>query len=143
MLVILNIVMSSRISDYEEKLIVSRTDTNKSGFFAKTETGHECPDAVGGPDTPILQAKYFYSRFCPWCMKEEPILKRLVRTYGSLVRIEWYNVDKCPELVEDYSVSGVPTFVFSTTDNKTEYTHYGFIYEKDLVRLVCEVTGGC
>jgi len=109
----------------------------------KTETTVKCPDAEGGDKNAFLQIKYFYSDFCPWCIKEEPILQKLVKDYGNFVYISWYNINTCPDLVEKYKVSGVPTLVFSTTDNQAEYSHYGFTYEKDLKKLICDVTGGC
>lgn len=133
--------MFLRIGEYSKNLnsLAMNTTINKG----KTETGVKCPDAEGGFESAILQTKYFYSPFCPWCMKEEPILRKLVKQYSNLIHIEWYNVNKCPELVEKYAVGGVPTFVFSSIDNQTEYSHYGFIYEKDLMKLMCDVTGGC
>lgn len=143
-LIILNIVMSMKISEYEEK--VNHSDTNLQenfSFKGKSETGEECPDAKGGLENAFLQVKYFYSSFCPWCAREEPILQKLVKNYGNLIHIKWYNINNCPDSVEKYKVNGVPTFVFSTTTNQTEYSHYGFIYEKDLMKLLCNITGGC
>lgn len=142
-LVILNIVMFIKGTEYNEKLEPLKEDVSINNLFRKTETGINCPDAEGGLDKAFLQMKYFYSEFCPWCKKEEPILQRLVENYGNLIHIEWYNVNSCPELVNKYRVSGVPTFVFSANNNQTEYAHYGFIYEKDFVKLLCDVTGSC
>lgn len=142
-LLILNIVMFIRGIEYNEKLNPIESNIFINNSFEKTETGTNCPDAEGGLDNAFLQIKYFYSKFCPWCIKEEPILEKLVKNYGNLIHIEWYNVNDCSELVNRYRVSGVPTFVFSTYDNQTEYLHYGFVYEEDLVKLICDVTGGC
>lgn len=136
LLVIFNFAMFSKNTEYK-KLI------NSTYNYSKTITGIDCPDAKGGSDDAYLQIKYFYSKFCPWCIKEEPILNRLVQDYGNLVHIDWINTKKCAEMVDQYQISGVPTFVFSLIDNRTEYSHYGFIYEKDLLKFVCNVTGGC
>jgi thiol-disulfide isomerase/thioredoxin len=143
-LVILNIVIFVRVLEYNEK--INYLKINKSinaSFKGKTETGRKCPNAEGGLEDAFLQVKYFYSKFCPWCMKEEPILRKLVKNYGNLIHILWYDIANCPQLVDNYEISGVPTFVFSTFYNKTEYSHYGFIYEKDLVKLICDVVGDC
>ena len=140
-LIILNIVMSLRISEQKEKITINISKNLSSQ--GKIETGEECPDAYGGFDESLLQVKYFYSRFCPWCIREEPILQRLVKDYGALIYIEWYNINDCQELVNKYKVGGVPTSVFSTYNNQTEYSHYGFIYEEDLMKLMCDVSGGC
>lgn len=143
-LVIFNAVMSIRISENKEKLDdINASKSASIEFEGKSETGEECPDAEGGLEDSFLQVKYFYSRFCPWCAKEEPILQRLVKSHGNLIHIEWYNVDTCSEITDEYKISGVPTLVFSSLGNQTEYSHYGFTYEKDLIKLVCDVTGGC
>ncbi len=140
---IANIVMFMKVSYYKETPSSLEANNTNISFGEKVRTGWECPDAEGGIKSAFLQIKYFYSSFCPWCMKEEPILQRLVKNYGNLVHIEWYNIRDCPKMVADYNVKGVPTFVFSTIDNKTEYSHYGFVYEEDLIKLVCDVTGAC
>ncbi len=143
-IIIANAIMSIRISEYRGELgSVEKNSAKDILFEGKVKTNEPCPDAEGGLDSAVLQVKYFYSKFCAWCMKEEPILQRLAKNQGNLVNIKWYNVRSCPELAAQYSVSGVPTFVFSTLNNQTEYSHYGFIYEKDLKNMVCEVSGGC
>jgi len=142
--IIANTIMSTRISEYKEELdSIADNSTKNISFEGKVKTNEPCPDAKGGLDSAVLQVKYFYSKFCAWCMKEEPILQRLVKNQGNLVNIKWYNVRSCPELAAKYRISGVPTFVFSTPNNQTEYSHYGFIYEKDLKSMVCDVSGGC
>ena len=140
-LVILNTVISIKKYEYSKKYESSKELISvKQG---KTDTGKNCPDAEAGFDSAFLQVKYFYSVYCPWCDREEPILQKLAENYSNLIYITWYNIEDCQELVDKYRVSGVPTFVFSTYGNYSEYTHYGFIYEKDLTKLVCDVTGGC
>lgn len=144
LLLIFNFVLFTKKSEYADKLGSSETNnTNDMLFKGKTETGEKCPDAEGGSKEAFLQVKYFYSDFCPWCKKEEPILQKLAKSYGNLVHIGWYNIKNCPDQVEKYKVNGVPTLVFSAADNPAEYSHYGFTYEKDLIKLICDVTGGC
>ena len=143
LLVILNLVFSVKSSEYKEKLNSLETYNPVNVSLEKTETGEECPDAKGGSEDAFLQIKYFYSKFCPWCKREEPILQKLTKKYSNLIHIGWYNINNCPGLAEKYKVSGVPTLVFSTINNQTEYSHYGFVYEKDLMKLMCDVTGGC
>lgn len=141
LLLVLNLVMFVRTNEYEEKL--KSLQNGNVSFKGKVETGEKCPDAEGGLNESFVHIKYFYSKFCPWCIKEEPILQKLVKNYGNLIHIEWYNVNNCPGLVEEYKVSGVPTLVFKTVNNQTEYSHYGFVPEKDIMKLMCDVTGGC
>ena len=143
LLVILNLVFSIKSSDYKEKLNSLGADNPINVSLEKTETGEECPDAKGGSENAFLQIKYFYSKFCPWCVREEPILQKIAKEYGNIAHIEWFDINNCPEITGKYEVSGVPTLVFSTINNQTEYSHYGFVYEKDLMKLMCDVTGGC
>ena len=139
---ILNIVFSMKISETKTSLI-SLNNTEFSVAFAKRSLQSNCPDSAGGNNQSYLKIKYFYSDYCSWCKKEEPILQRIINEYGDLVYIEWFNIRSCPQEVNKYKVSGVPTFVFSTSDEKEEYSHYGYIYENDLKKLICDVTGGC
>lgn len=138
LLIILNFAMTVRVGEYEKEL-----ENHNMSFPGKITTSDNCPDSTGGTNNSFLQVKYFYSKFCAWCKKEEPILQRLVENYANLIHIEWYDINKCPEMVDKYKVSGVPTFIFSTYENNTEYSRYGFIYEKDLMKLMCDVTKGC
>ena len=140
-LAVLNIVMNIRVGEYISQLGVNDSAANQ--LLKKSLTGESCPDSTGGSENAYLRIKYFYSKYCPWCTREEPILQEIVEKYGNLVQVSWYDVNKCPELVAEYKVSGVPTTIFHTFDNETEYSHYGFIYKKDLRKLVCDVTGGC
>jgi len=140
-LLVLNVVFSMKITETQESLVELRTDVPAN--FSKTSLQGECPDSVGGHENAYLQIKYFYSDFCLWCRKEEPILQRLVADYGGLFNISWINTNSCPKDADKYKISGVPTFVFSSSDALKEYSHYGFIHEKDLKKLVCDVTGGC
>lgn len=143
-IIILNLVMAMRISEQKEKLSNLRINKSiNSSFEEKIKTKEKCPDAKGGSENAYLHVKYFYSKFCPWCIKEEPILQKIVKNYGDHIHVIWYNINNCPELVEKYKVSGVPTFIFSTFNNQTEYSHYGFIPEEDLMKLMCDVTGVC
>ncbi len=141
-LLILNITLSTKIFE-QKKNIYDDKKTKKNDSYKKISLQSTCPDSVGGNNQSYLRIKYFYSDFCPWCIKEEPILQKLVEEYGNLVYIEWFGTGFCSEKANRYKVSGVPTFVFSVKDEDKEYSHYGFIYEKDLRKLICDVTGGC
>jgi thiol-disulfide isomerase/thioredoxin len=141
LLVVLNIVFSTKINEIKDYQINS--SNQEVNISKKINLPTTCPDSSGGNSGSYLRIKYFYSDYCPWCRKEEPILKELVAADGNLVYIEWINIDSCHNETVKYNVGGVPTFVFSTSDGEKEYSHYGFIYKKDLRKLICDVTGGC
>jgi|SRR3989339_1054712 len=139
---ILNVVFSVRISETRKSLTNLRGKASFN-FTTKIELQSSCPDSVGGNNESYLRIKYFYSDYCPWCRKEEPILQKLVMEHGDWFYLEWFNIGSCDKDVDKYKVSGVPTFIFSTADEQKEYSHYGFIYENDLEKLICDVSGGC
>lgn len=140
---ILNTAFTLRISEVKKDLVIFNSTKTDVNFTKKAVLQTKCPDSAAGNNQSYLKIKYFYSGFCPWCRKEEPVLQRIIEGYGNLVYIEWFDVNSCKEDTDKYKLKGVPTFVFSTSDEKNEYAHYGFIYEEDLKKLVCDVTGGC
>jgi thiol-disulfide isomerase/thioredoxin len=142
-LLVLNFVFSTKIQETKQKLVDLNSTEVDINFAKKKTLQSKCPDSAGGNKQSYLQIKYFYSEYCPWCKKQEPILQKLISEYGNLIYIEWFNINSCPEDADKYKVSGVPTTVFRTSDEKKEYSHYGFIYEEDLRKLICDVTGGC
>lgn len=80
LLFVVNVVLFVERYEYDEKLTsLSIKNFNNSLFSKKTETGKECPDAEGGLKNAYIHVKYFYSKFCPWCIKEEPILQKISR----------------------------------------------------------------
>lgn len=145
LVLIVNIVLAFKIVEYKGLIKYQVSNfTSNTNFTKKIELNKkDCPDAIGGNPNAYLKMKYFYTPFCPWCRKEEPILRELLAEKGLLFSLGWYDLRYCSEEVEKYKVSGVPTFVFSTYNSTKEYTHYGFIYKEDLNKLICNVTGGC
>jgi len=135
---ILNIYFFAQADFIKEQItFLQKSETE---FLKQKLNDSTCPDSVGGNSDAVLQMKYFYTKFCPWCKKEEPILNRLLETHGSLFYIEWYDLTKCQEEGDKYDV---PTFVFGKRGEETTYTKYGFIPEKDIIEFVCNVYGGC
>jgi FKBP-type peptidyl-prolyl cis-trans isomerase 2 len=126
------------------KFRLTLVNLSKGPFPEKIEDGATvCPDTVEGNTSAILKIKYFYSPFCPWCIKEEPILEELIQTYGHLFNIDRYDVRYCPEQVSKYQVSGTPAFVFSTENGAKEFVHPGFIERDKLKEIICGITKGC
>lgn len=142
-LLILNFVFSIKISETKKNLVDLNSTELSINLTRKITLLSKCPDSAGGNNNSYLRIKYFYSDFCPWCKKEEPILQKMIGEYGELIYIEWININSCHTYVEKYQVNGVPTLVFSTSNEQNEYSHYGFTYESDLRKLICDVTGGC
>lgn len=102
-----------------------------------------CPRGVEGNPNADFVIKYVDSPFCPYCWKEELILKRLVETKGRSFKLERYDIRYCTDIVRKYRFSGTPSFVFSTENGTKEYAHSGFIKEEAFNEIVCEMTGDC
>jgi FKBP-type peptidyl-prolyl cis-trans isomerase 2 len=102
-----------------------------------------CPDTVEGNKSADLKVKYFYTPFCPWCIKEEPILDEMLKDYGHLFHIERYDIRFCPEQVKQYQVTGTPSFVFSTENGAKEFFIPSFIKKDKLKEIICNTTNEC
>ena len=87
----------------------------------------DCPDEIEGNIESEFRIKYFYSPFCPYCWKQEPILKEAVKIYGDRFSLERYDIRYCKEETAKYNIVGTPSFVFIPDNDSTEYVSYGFI----------------
>jgi len=149
MMIVLTIIFFAMLNIYffiETKDVAAKLDiirSNETGYRKITLNSTACPDSEAGEKKALLRMKYFYTKFCPWCKKEEPILNDLVASHGNLFYIQWYDLTQCGEDARKYDVVGVPTFVFSKLGDETTYTKYGFIPQEDLTKFICDVYGGC
>lgn len=144
---IINITMAVTISQYKSILgnriqgaVIADVDKKFSKINQLQENG--CPEVVAGNKESVLKIKYFYSDFCGWCKKQEPILKELLEEKGNMFYLEFFNIDNCGKEFIDYGAIKVPTFVFKS-GNFEEIIHPSFIYKKDLENLICKANGGC
>lgn len=80
-----------------------------------------------------LKLVEFYATWCGYCQKQRPILEELSK---NNIWIGTVDVDKNPQLVQQYKISGFPTFVLFK-DGKVLSTLPGF-HEKSqlLARLM-------
>ena len=83
--VVLNAVFSLKIAEIKGSLAELSVEADFN--FSKKGLQSKCPDSAGGDDQSYLRIKYFYSDYCPWCKREEPILQKLTRNYGNLIYI--------------------------------------------------------
>ena len=101
-----------------------------------------CPDAVAGNKESVFNIKYFYSNFCAWCKRQDPILNQLLNDKGNLFYLEFFNIDNCEKEFIQYGAIRVPTLVFKV-NGFDEIIHPSFVYKKDLENLICKANGGC
>lgn len=87
----------------------------------------ECPDIIQGNKEANIKVKYFYSPFCPYCWKSEPILRDAINSKGNMFSLEKYDVRYCDSEVIRYKVSGTPSYVFILKNESKEFVSYGYI----------------
>lgn len=80
--------------------------------------------------------KYFWSEYCAYCKKEEPILQEVLKEHPTLnfIRID---VDNSSTQVEmgRYRVTGTPTHAL--IDSKSTKIVVGFMNKKQLTSFIC------
>lgn len=136
---IINFIMAIKISQYDSILNIKIKEINSVDIKLQEK---DCPETVAGNEESIFKIKYFYSDFCGYCKKQEPILIELLKEKGDLFYIEFFNIDYCGKEFIDYGAIRVPTFVFKSGDFD-EIIHPSFVYKKDLKNLICKANGVC
>ena len=109
----------------------------KKGNIGSTE----CPNIIQGNVDANFKIKYFYSPFCPYCWKQEPILRNALKTYGDSFNLERYDIRYCKDEVAKYKVSGTPSFVFVLKNESKEFPSYGFIPRDKFEGVIKEQIG--
>lgn len=112
-------------------------------FTIKRTLGEkQCPyQKAGNPNAP-LTFKLFESETCPYCIAQNKVMDELLPEYGDLFYAEWYEVIDCPKEAKAYTISGVPTFVF-TAQGIEKSPSYGFLDKGQLIDYICRVSGEC
>lgn len=103
----------------------------------------QCPYQTKGNNNSDFVIQYIDSPYCTWCWFEEPILKRMVRDRGDLLKLEYYDIRYCSEIVNKHKISGTPSWIFNINNGEKEFLHVGFIGASMLDNIVCEATKGC
>lgn len=106
------------------------------GFKKGSIGSAECPNIIEGNLDADLKIKYFYSPFCPYCWKEEPILKEMLDKHGNAFSLERYDIRYCDKEVDKYKIMGTPAFVFSKNGEDKEFKQPGFISKKQLEKII-------
>lgn len=63
----------------------------------------------------------FYATWCNPCKQIEPVFEELEQKYSDKINFMRVDVDKQPEIAQEYNVQAMPTFVFlGADDNEIE-----------------------
>lgn len=97
------------------------TELNEQNFDTYTKTG--------------LKLVEFYADWCGFCKRQRPILEELTD-----INIGTVNVDKNPEIVRRFSISGFPSFILFK-DGKSIATLEGLHDKSQLLTKLMENLG--
>lgn len=79
----------------------------------------------------------FYATWCGPCKSMTPVLEEFAQQ-EEMCQIGKVDIDKCPELTEEYSVMSVPTFFFFK-NGKPEARVSGVLRKKELEEWIRRV----
>ncbi|MCC8071657.1 MAG: thioredoxin [Bacteroidales bacterium] len=73
----------------------------------------------------------FYATWCGPCKMQGPILEQVKQRLGDKVNIIKIDVDKNPELAQEYRIQSVPTLILFK-DNRAVWRGYG-VHQADML----------
>ena len=79
----------------------------------------------------------FYTQWCGVCKQVAPILEEVAQEDSDNYGFYKANAEKITELVSEYGIRSVPTFLF-IQDGKIKNMHTGYISKDDLVTKLKE-----
>lgn len=77
----------------------------------------------------------FYASWCGPCKMLAPVLDSVGQRYSNSLKILKVDIDKYPELSNEYKVMSVPTLLFFS-DGKLVNREVGFISEEKLCSII-------
>ena len=77
----------------------------------------------------------FYAEWCGPCKVQAPILKQTKDELGDKVRIIKIDVDKNPEVAQQFQVQGVPTLILFR-NGKIKWRQSGVVPANVLIQLI-------
>ncbi|MCT3897480.1 thioredoxin family protein [Elizabethkingia anophelis] len=79
----------------------------------------------------------FHATWCPPCVAMKPNLDEVVAEYGESINYERIDIDKDPELAQQFGIRSVPTTMLFKS-GKLKWKHSGIVPSNELGKLVQE-----
>ncbi|MBU0978544.1 MAG: hypothetical protein ABIJ03_03360 [Patescibacteria group bacterium] len=144
-----NVYLNLSIKNTSQDIVQIKTSTDRpprvvvQQFSQKNVLGDtSCPNIVAGNPDARLKFKLFVSETCLFCVFQNEVLDQILPEYGDLFYGEWYEINSCAQDAQNYSLAGVPTFIF-TANGVEEPPAYGFLDQQQLLDYICDVSQGC
>lgn len=118
--------ISYLFSSYSTALNISKNSTANLSDNTTTSISRESS----------VTLKYFWSAYCVYCIREEPILQEVLREHPTLnfIRIDVNKEESIPEM-RKYKVSGTPTHVL--IDRDSTIISAGLMNKRQLTSFIC------
>lgn len=66
----------------------------------------------------MLEMIVVFGHWCPICNMMMPIVQELEVDYADKIQIIWIDVEQHPEVIEEYEIQIVPTFIFQKEEKE-------------------------
>ncbi len=112
---------------------IMEPDTQQSSMAKETQINTVEPI----PSENSVELVYFWSKYCQYCKKEEPILQEVLGEHPTLkfTRIDMNTEEAIPE-IKKYRVMGTPTHVL--VDEESTKIEVGSIDKEQLTKFICQ-----
>lgn len=119
----------------EGKASETMIDSDTKQSFRAKETNITWVKVI--PPDNSVELLYFWSEYCFYCKKEEPILQEVLREHPTLkfIRIDMNKEEAIPD-IKKYRVTGTPTHVL--VDEKSTKIASGFLDKEQLTKFICQ-----
>lgn len=89
------------------------------------------PGGTGG----LPRLLEFSGEWCQPCKTMKPIIEALQRDYAGRVSVEFVDVDKNPDLAQQYGIRVIPTQVFIDSAGREVSRHEG-VFEREAIEAL-------
>jgi thioredoxin 1 len=94
-------------------------------------------ESIKNSEKPILID--FYATWCGPCKISDPLVKEISEKYSDSIEFYKVNVDINPELIDEYGIRNIPTFIL-LEGGKIKNKLVGMVNREKLENLISEYT---